>query len=547
MKKEGNIMEKFVVEDNSGACENQPLLEELINQIKLFENILLEKMECTPNSCFQWILRLEEDKSCPFLQEYGKIKVGVTFLKNVYVLVSFLTKYFTDHFANRNVACHVKIFNELCRNKNIFADACKNSALWNELEKKDKNASKQERNVISNNKIIFCYVMHYFINHEIGHTVHPGNGPTVEKRCDNEATIAMFKLLKKNIKKLHTDADCPLKIAQIMIGGFVAQTFIAHYVKSSSFENFDDEPQINEIKYPKTFERIYNFIQQFNKMWKYGLIKKLQNVVDDSFVYMLMAIIFLYKKINYEEILEYQYSYRDLCTELFKLLCIVPQDKMIKIFSKRRFCKDEYIGLMEYKHGNWLFSRRDDYDRIFVPAEEYNQACSGNVGQPIIFVLESPHKREFLKHGISIFNSSEFCYARPAKGYTKTMFDRYVDTVFNTLGVPQSPLCHPVIIVNACRFQCSLGEKIVRKNSERDKMFEMLFESDIACLNKTSLQERLKKLNPYAIVSASTKGGNPNYIIRDKVDNTINACGLLYYKAYHPAGWRDPNHRKPRP
>ena len=202
---------------------------------------------------------------------------------------------------------------------------------------------------------------------------------------------------------------------------------------------------------------------------------------------------------------------------------------------------------MEIENGNWKFSRRNDYNSVFVPAENYNQACSDNVGQPIIFVLESPHKREFLKEPISIFNSSELCYARPAKGYTKTMFDKHVDIVFNALGVPPSPLSHPVIIVNACRFQCSLGEKIVRKNSERDKMFEILFKSDIACLNKTSLQERLKKLNPYAIVSASTKGGNPNYIIRDEVDNAINACGLLYYKAYHPAGWRDPNHRKPRP
>jgi len=547
-------MEKVVIEDISRVCENELLLKDLVNSIKMYENTLLNKMECTPNSCFQWILRLEDDESCPIFQGFvdngsrGKIKIGINFIKNVYALVCFLTDYYSNHLAGKSVSNHDVLFKEICRNKSSFADACKNGIFWNTLEKEYEVATEWERNAKENNKVIFFYAIHYFINHEIGHTVHLGDGADVEERCDDEATKVMFKLLEKNIKVLHMDNDCILKIGQIMYGGFVAQAIIAHYVKKSTQNtSFDDDPQIENSNYPKTYERIYNFIKRFNLMWCYGRINELQHIVDESFAYMLMTIIFLYRKFDLSEILEYQNSYRDMCTELLKMLCIVPHEKMVTIFSKRRFCRDEYIGLMRFKNEKWTFSRRDDYDEVFVPAEDYSLACKEpNMGEPIVFVLESPHKSEFFKRAVSTFNSNESSHSRPAKGYTKTMFDRHVDTVFNNLEIPQSSLCHPVIILNACRFQCSLGKKIVRQNSDRDRMFKLLFESDIACLNKSSLKKRLQELHPYAVVSASTKGGNPDYIIREKVDDVINNCGVLFYKAYHPAGWRNPDYRVKR-
>ena len=412
--------------------------------------------------------------------------------------------------------------------------------------------------------MVFLNAIHFFINHEIGHTQHPGSGPNVEKYCDLEAAGEFQRKLTYELKRLNNSTNGQYKINwqnligtnneivwQSIAGAIVGQIVLAFWARVDLYGSRKEETLgdglESEQKYPLSYERILIFLNNFEAyLNRQSSIN--QNTIDDCFAYMLMGIVFLYKKFNFENLLEYQYSYFSVCKQILELIKLFHEKKLDALFSKPRFCPDEVIGVASNVGGVWHFERRLDYDDLFLPTTELNRYYSNSAyGDPIVFVLESPHKSEFFYTGVRVYNSQWPTFARPARGLTKRFFDENVETILNAINLPASLKKHPVVILNACRFQCSLGEKITRKKQLREEMFKNLFPGKIDSFNRKSLEKRINALNPFILINSCTKGFDSNYNMRHEVDLVLQRCRSSYFcKTFHPASWRNPSYRTQR-
>ena len=259
--------------------------------------------------------------------------------------------------------------------------------------------------------------------------------------------------------------------------------------------------------------------------------------------------IFLYHKFNYQEILELNGSFRDVCLFCVRMLTCFEQDEL-EIFSRyRRICFDEVVGIIENKSNSWKFKRRQDFCDFFVPANEFDKYYGPEIGAPLIFVLECPHEKEFLNHSLKIFKSDLEVFSRPANGRTKKYFDAYVEEVLLNLSVPLDSKPHPVIIMNAVRFQCSLGKPI--KNC-RSLYFEKFFDGNMFEFSKKMLYYRIKQIQPWIVINATTRGNltpkglAPKYEIRAHVDDFLTSKRVPFIKAFHPNSWRNYRNRQKR-
>lgn len=246
------------------------------------------------------------------------------------------------------------------------------------------------------------------------------------------------------------------------------------------------------------------------------------------------------------QILELQLdSFEKICKNA--LIYLHNEREIVEAGRGHHFCPDEMIGFVENVNGKWKFTRREDYSETFVFAIDYESYCKNDdsIGNPLIFILESPHKAEFLKkgNGKNVYLHGKKIFARPANGCTKRLFNKFVDEVLDNLSLPLDSKKHPVIIINACCYRCSLG-----KNTKlyRDRVFKRLFESTISKFNKAALLKRIKYLKPWILVNACTKGNNKDYELRKKVDEFLDENHINFYKCCHPSSWRSPENQKKR-
>ena len=547
-KKMFTVEKKFINNSDEGLLKN------ILDEIEVFENFLFEKKWCTTNSTVNWSLRIEDGCKCPILESNGFITVGIEFLKKTYMIAYYFVLFFAKKLANKDVLN--KNIETIIYNKDEFF-------LWSVDER---NWKKMECGVISKHiDYVFLYAIHFFINHEIGHTRHYGDGPDVENRCDEEAIDVLIEIIKKDIQRMNTagsdysvidwksfvGTDEEIVMRNIS-GAIIAQVSIAYFTRVNSYGESKEEKTDKEKKYPLSYERMDNFVKCFNRILKKripSISPKACNLIDDCFAYMFMGIVFLYEKFNFENVLECNVKYQTVCRQIFEILKVFSESDLENIFSKRRFCNDECIGLAEKIGNDWCFKRRSDYNNLFILAEDWKKYYRNSAyDDPIIFVLESPHKSEFFKYGLKIFDKDEKTYTRPARGQTKRYFDENIESVLNNLNLPSSNVkYHPIIIVNACRFQCSLGEKITTKKQTREKNFKKLFEGDNDSLNKKSLKARVEALHPYALINSCTKGYDEDYNLREHVGNVLSNCCCSYFrKTFHPASWRNPAFRGQR-
>lgn len=187
--------------------------------------------------------------------------------------------------------------------------------------------------------------------------------------------------------------------------------------------------------------------------------------------------------------------------------------------SSTPLCPDEHIGYVRKIGENMFdFRYRNDYENRFVCAEYWkcyseensreNGITFGELGNPIVWGIESPHKEEYFSNSIPCFNGG-ITKCRPMNGQINGtagfLFRENIIDVLKQLKIIEDDKWHAVIIANACRFQCSLGEMI--KPEIRDNNFLSLFLGKNTEVNWKSFIYRIRMYNPYKLVLACTVGG----------------------------------------
>lgn len=183
-----------------------------------------------------------------------------------------------------------------------------------------------------------------------------------------------------------------------------------------------------------------------------------------------------------------------------------------------RICPDQYVGLVDvtwcHAAPQQSFSRRESIPR---PPE----------GQPpIIMILESPHKREFL-----------LVPPGPADGSTGTNIRKWLKCALITLspGVIRT-LPRPLVLMNAIQHQTSLGAKTTK---HRDHIFQKMWEDDAV------RADFLRRLWLYRtpgsfVINACTKGYSPCpkklfELVEEEIRTVIPSGSDISIR--HPGSW----------
>lgn len=196
-----------------------------------------------------------------------------------------------------------------------------------------------------------------------------------------------------------------------------------------------------------------------------------------------------------------------------------------QLLNSNRLCLDELVAYVRMNKGKAEFVFRFDYASLVVMAIDWmlytrtykaqNHLDKGKIGKPIIFIPESPHKAEFFDEPMKCFNRPDV-HCRPLNGteegaaghlfrtHSPEMFAKIIENeVINDSGTGP---WHPIIVANACRFQCSLGKPIV--DDVRDINFLTSMFGEDPELNDKNLIKRIKDYSPYhLVVCACTVGG----------------------------------------
>lgn len=528
-------------DNNLFVDEREKKFSKFLKDLKKIELLLFRYNNIPKTSFTSWDLKIENDSTSPLYQGSNQIKIGVDFIKRILAMTNFFMCFYKDVIAKKDIASHKFLFECVQRGKIEFFSL-------NTISKCDREIEKISS---LNVKIVCAFSIHYFICHEIGHSIHPDGivaGDTadviekknkqMELKCDAEATDIMINLLNnayiQKRKRL---------FMQVCSGGLIAQILIAGLTKqNSNLTNYDEK---NSKDHPLTYDRIFHFLIKRKVKGNATLLE----VFDNCHAYMFIALIFLYHKFNYQEILELIVSFKEVCLFCARMLKCFNQSELKNFSNSRRICFDEVVGVINNKRGKWKFKRRQDFRDVFVPADEYRSYYGFEIGNPLIFILECPHKKEFFNSPLKVLDGNVEVFSRPANGTTKKYFDRYIEDVLVNLNVPLDNKSHPIVIMNAVRFQCSLGLPV---NIYRNLYFEKFFDGDIFALSKKMLYYRIKKLHPYFVINATTrgdavsKGSAPKYEIRVHVDDFLNSKRVPFIKAFHPKSWRQPRNRVKR-
>ena len=238
-------------------------------------------------------------------------------------------------------------------------------------------------------------------------------------------------------------------------------------------------------------------------------------------------------------------------------------------------CPSEFIGFAFVQNGKIQVIFRLDYDTLFVYAEDYGLYCQrmitsygktfADIGIPIVVIAESPHTNEFFDTPLQVFNGGEI-YCRPTNGTTRGSAGFFIRTqlfdVFTNTETITDNLWHPIIIANACQYQCSAGKPT--EAGHRDRNFLTLFWGNITLFNATSLVHRLNLFSSCKIIIACTKG-NLSFVrkwllkykkhvfvcihelsLRGCVEHTLMQNGIPFVSVGHPCSWHNPKCRQKR-
>lgn len=151
----------------------------------------------------------------------------------------------------------------------------------------------------------------------------------------------------------------------------------------------------------------------------------------------------------------------------------------------------------------------DLYTRTYA---SQNNLGPHKIGNPIVFIPESGHKAEYFDIPMKCFEHPDV-FSRPLNGKDKGtagfLFKEHCrEMLALVMGKNKNPLdgCwHPLIVANACRYQCSLGKNIV--DNTRDENFLKIMLSSNQEVNLENLVKRIQGYHPYMVICACTKGG----------------------------------------
>ena len=244
--------------------------------------------------------------------------------------------------------------------------------------------------------------------------------------------------------------------------------------------------------------------------------------------------------------------------------------------SPNKICPDEFIGFVYLKNKIVKIRLRDDYGFLFVHARYSFLYCLrmlalygktiADIGKPIDLVPESPHIDEYFSDPLLMFNGGEVC-CRPTNGKdygtAGNLLRLWLSEVLTNNNIITDGLWHPIIIANACQYQCSEG--LPTTTGPRDVNFLELFYGDDVRFNFASLIQRLKSYGPPCkIIVACTKGKmtfvrkwlrahNRNIYanihecsFRGCVEYSLMQNGISFVSVGHPCSWYNPKCRRTR-
>ncbi|MHC1714860.1 MAG: hypothetical protein AB9858_04590 [Acidaminococcaceae bacterium] len=183
-------------------------------------------------------------------------------------------------------------------------------------------------------------------------------------------------------------------------------------------------------------------------------------------------------------------------------------------------CQDQKIGILD-KGKFTIDSERMDIDYLS------NNSIIPVLINPIVVILESPHKKEFINK----------IPQGPAQGHSgrlfKNKFEKLIQNshLYNNL----SNIKADVVLVNAVQFQCSLGHKLNNIENKRlkDKYWTKCFDS--GC--NEDLIDRISAINPIAILNLCTKGcDNLQMKLHDYIKES-KLQKINYSLGSHPSTW----------
>ena len=238
-------------------------------------------------------------------------------------------------------------------------------------------------------------------------------------------------------------------------------------------------------------------------------------------------------------------------------------------------CPDEFIGFAFVQNNKVQVFFRPDYSTLLVYAEDSLLYCQktitsygktlADIGIPIVIIAESPHTNEFFDTPLQVFNSSEI-YSRPTNGSSQGTAGFFIKTllsdVLSNTEVITDNVWHPIIIVNACQYQCSAGRPT--ETGLRDKNFLTLFWGNISRFNATSLIHRLSLYIPCKTIVACTRGGKSfirkwllknkkqvfisihEFSLRGCIELALMQNKIPFVSVGHPCSWHNPKCRHKR-
>ena len=182
-------------------------------------------------------------------------------------------------------------------------------------------------------------------------------------------------------------------------------------------------------------------------------------------------------------------------------------------------CMDQIVGTLT--NGIYMPSQRSNIDYQISNGHRF---INNIVQDPIVIVLESPHKNEYDASGNAI---------GPAQSTTGRLFNlKFTSMVSNsTIADAISLDTHDVIMVNAVQYQCSLGNPLnTRANRAiRDQIW-------LNCLSGGCAQDliyRIDAIDPMCVINLCTKGVSN---LQDTLSPLISGFGIYTYGS-HPSTW----------
>ena len=181
-------------------------------------------------------------------------------------------------------------------------------------------------------------------------------------------------------------------------------------------------------------------------------------------------------------------------------------------------------------------------DKVVGPASElsrmtqftYQMTKSRSSSPCLILILESPHTSEFAKNGLGEKPA-------PARGATGYLIRQHILSISDLIPTPNVEL----MLMNAIQWQCSLGERPLKKR-QRDAIFSEFWKTGGAADFGARLKDYVR---PGDIVfNCCTKGSTAGKPLQELVQEVI--CATLYemhdvsaFVGKHPASWRSANNR----